>query len=204
MTGLLSWNESGRAALRARLEALDSKVIPEVPGERRAAVLISLCTIRGVPSVVFTKRTETVSTHKGHVSFPGGMVDPGDEGPVYTALRELNEELGVEADSVGILGLMHDARAITGVPVTPVVGFLGDLDGLSGMRPEPGEIADVFALSLEEILDPEGSTLVTYGTRGPYPVFNAGPAPVWGLTAWILAVFLREGCGLDVFEEVER
>ncbi len=204
MTGTLSWDESDRDALRARLDGLDRKVIPEVPDERRAAVLISLCTLSGVPSVLFTTRTETVSTHKGHVSFPGGMVDPGDEGSVCTALRELHEELGVKPESVEVLGLMHDARAITGVPVTPVVGFLGALDGLSGFEPQPEEIAAVFALSLDQLLDPEESTLVTYGTRGPYPVFNAGPAPVWGLTAWILAVFLREGCGLDVFEEVER
>jgi 8-oxo-dGTP pyrophosphatase MutT (NUDIX family) len=190
-------------ALSGRLDALDRHVIPEVSDERRAAVLISLCTLSGAPSFLFTTRTETVSTHKGHVSFPGGMVDPEDDGPVHTALRELHEELGLSADSVDVLGLMHDVRAITGVPVTPVVGFLGELGDLSVLQPQPEEIADVFALGFDQILDPAESSLVTYGTRGPYPVFNAGPAPVWGLTAWILAVFLREGMGLDVFAEVK-
>jgi 8-oxo-dGTP pyrophosphatase MutT (NUDIX family) len=200
----LALDASSMAALSERLDGLDRHVIPQVSDERRAAVLISLCTLSGAPSFLFTTRTETVSTHKGHVSFPGGMVDPEDDGPVHTALRELHEELGLSANSVEVLGLMHDVRAITGVPVTPVVGFLGELGDLSILQPQPEEIADVFALGFDQILDPEGSTLVTYGSRGPYPVFNAGPAPVWGLTAWILAVFMREGMGLDVFAEVKR
>ena len=204
MTPPFSLEVDFREDVRSRLAALDRVVLPEVEGERRAAVLISLCTQEGIPACLFTQRTETVSTHKGHVSFPGGMVDPGDEGPVHTALRELQEELGVPGESVEILGLMHDARAITGVPVTPVVGFLGEVGDLRDLVPQPEEIADVFTLSCEQLLDPRESSLVTYGTRGPYPVFNSGPAPVWGLTAWILAVFFREGCGMDVFQDVSR
>lgn len=157
----------------------------------RAAVLVPLCHVDGKASVLFTRRSETVGTHKGHVSFPGGMVDDTDADVEAAALRELLEEVGLGAERVHVLGRYHDARAITGVHVTPVVGFLGALS-LDELRPNPAEIDGVFALALPELLDPTRRYQQDLGERGRLQVFDAGPWPVWGLTAYILEGVLRD------------
>jgi len=146
--------------------------------------------------VLFTKRTETVGTHKGHVSFPGGRVDPGDDGPHDTALRELFEEVGVARERVRVLGLFHEATAITGVAVTPVIASLGELD-VDDLRLSTDEIAAAFTLSLAQLADPLHRSQQAFG-RLKAPRFTAGPHPVWGLTAWILDEVLREAMGLDL------
>jgi len=168
-----------------------------LPGEmKRAAVLVPLCHVDGVPSVLFTKRTETVGTHKGQVSFPGGRVDPGDIDATDTALRELEEEMGIDRAGVRVLGAFHEAMAITGVGVTPVLGFLGDLR-LETLSMSMAEIDVAFTLSLEQLVDPAHRTKQTLGTRSA-PLFSAGPFPVWGLTAWILDEVLRHALGLPL------
>lgn len=185
-------------SLTARLAQLNRRTIEG--STREAAVLIPFCTIEGEASVLFTKRSEKVGTHKGQVSFPGGMCDDDDDGPVATALRELDEELGVRAEQVRVLGTFHDARAITGVRVVPVVGFIGELADLSSLRPSEAEIDAVFALSLSDIVDPTKRSLQTFGTRGPFPVFDAGPYPVWGLTAFILSEVMQELFGVTIVD----
>jgi nudix motif 8 len=160
--------------------------------KRRAAVLIPICLQEGKPAVLFTRRSEEVGTHKGQVSFPGGMQDPEDPDLVHTALRETEEEVGLEMKRVQVLGTFHDVRAITGIPVTPIAGFVGELGDLSGLRPNPSEIDRVFALTLAEVRDPQYREIQDFGPRGRLPIFTAGPDPVWGLTAYILDHFLSE------------
>lgn len=180
-------------AIRGRLSGL---VRARLRGEaRRAAVLVPLCHVEGRASVLFTRRSEKVGTHKGQVSFPGGMADEGDRDVEQTALRELEEEIGFPGARVTVLGRFHDARAITGVHVTPVVGFLGELDPRR-LVPNPDEIDAVFTLTLEELVDPSRRYNQFHGPRGPIPVFDAGPFPVWGLTAYILEGVLKEALGL--------
>lgn len=184
-----SFDERSLEALQARLSSLKRQ---RLRGDaRRAAVLVPLCHIEGKASVLFTRRSETVGTHKGHVSFPGGMVDSDDDDVTACALRELSEELGVEPERVQVLGSYHDVRAITGVHVTPVVGFLGELS-LGELRPSPDEIDGVFTLALPELIDPERRYRQDFGERGVFQVFDAGPWPVWGLTAFILEGILRD------------
>jgi nudix motif 8 len=185
-------------ALSARLAQLERRTLEGTA--REAAVLIPFCTIDGEASVLFTKRSDKVGTHKGQVSFPGGMCDADDDGPIATALRELDEELGVPAARVRVLGTFHDARAITGVRVVPVIGFIGELFDLSSLRPSEAEIDAVFALSVRDIVDPEKRSLQTFGTRGPFPVFDAGPFPVWGLTAFILSEVMQELFGITIVD----
>jgi nudix motif 8 len=166
----------------------------------RAAVLVPLCHVDGRACVLFTKRTETVGTHKGQVSFPGGRVDPGDVDAVDTALREMTEEIGLPRDGVRVLGLGHEAVAITGIGVTPVVGFVGDVDVMT-LTVARAEIDEVFTLPLPVLVDPRHRVLQTLG-RHRAPRFTAGPHPVWGLTAYVLDEFLREGLGLPLPELV--
>ncbi len=161
------------------------------PG-RRAAVLILFANVDGRPSIVFTKRSEKVGTHKGQVSFPGGMEDPEDENATATALREFEEELGLKASVVQVLGLFHDAIAITGVPVTPVVGFCEDLPAVNQLDFSEDEIEAVFTLSFGELDDDTQRTTQYYRTGNlAIPVFDAGNWPVWGLTAYIVDRFFK-------------
>jgi 8-oxo-dGTP pyrophosphatase MutT (NUDIX family) len=149
-----------------------------------------------VPSVLFTKRTETVGTHKGQVSFPGGRMDPEDVDEVATALRELEEELGIARGSVEVLGRFHDVMSITRMRVTPVVAFVGERGDLATMTPSPAEIDAVFALTLDELVDKREVRELRSGRPGPW--YTAGPHPVWGLTAFILDEVLREVLGFPI------
>jgi nudix motif 8 len=179
------------ATLAATRERLSGLVRRRLTGDaRRAAVLVPLCHVAGEASVLFTRRSDRVGTHKGQVSFPGGMADEEDDHLEHTALRELEEELGVAEASVDVLGRFHDAQAITGVHVTPIVGFLGEVE-LAALAPNPHEIDDVFALSFRQLLAPELRYQQEH-QRGRMHVFDAGPHPVWGLTAYILAGVLTE------------
>lgn len=181
-------------SVRERLRSLPRRRL--VGEAKKAAVVVPLCHVGGAPSVLFTRRTDKVGTHKGHVSFPGGKADEDDDHLEQTALRELEEELGLAPQRVAVLGMFHDAEAITGVHVTPVVGFLGDL-AMDELVPSPLEIDEVFTLTLEELLAPEKRYQQDHH-RGRMHVFDAGPHPVWGLTAYILAGVLQELLGLPL------
>lgn len=183
------FDEEELSRIAARLSAIRPRRLKTAP--RDAAVLVTLCTQDGEPSVLFTKRSERVGTHKGQVSFPGGMVDDTDDGATFTALRELEEEIGFPRERVRVLGQFHEMQAITGVRVIPVVGFLGEIDP-GRLEPNEAEIDHVFALPFRDLVDPEKRYDQILGDRGPHPVFDAGPYPVWGLTAAILKEVLLE------------
>ena len=177
-------------AVRTSLTALKRERV-ERPG-RRAAVLMLFTSVDGQPSLVFTKRSEKVGTHKGQVSFAGGMEDPGDGSPIATALREFEEELGLPGNSVQVLGLFHDAIAITGVPVTPVVAYCPTLPAVDSLNFSKDEIEAVFTLNFAA-LDDDSQRETQYYQTGQLaiPVFDAGPWPVWGLTAYIVNRFFK-------------
>ncbi len=168
-----------------RLRRLSRRRVKEAGS--RAAVLVPLCHVDGVPSV---------STHKGQVSFPGGRTDPDDTDAVDTALRELEEEVGLPRSGVQVLGPFHEAFSITKVAVTPVVGFVGDID-VDRLRLSAAEIDVAFTLSLEQLIDPQHRRSQTLG-RHRAPLFSAGPHPVWGLTAWIMDEVLKDVFALDL------
>ena len=163
---------------------------------RRAAVLVPLCYTGGAPSILFTKRTDHVSTHKGQVSFPGGHIEDG-ETEVACALRETEEELGAGMGDVEVLGFCETVPAVTGTLVTPVVGFVGrDTEEIRWALSED-EVEAVFTLPLEGLMD--GSLLEMRedrAVRAKLPVFHGGPHEVWGLTAMILHGFI-ENCLRD-------
>jgi NUDIX domain len=92
-----------------------------------ASVLVPLCNVGGEASMLFTKRSDAVGTHKGHVCFPGGKWEETDSDLVSTALREFHEEMGVCLSRGQVLGCFHDAISVTNLRVTPVLAFLGDL-----------------------------------------------------------------------------
>jgi 8-oxo-dGTP pyrophosphatase MutT (NUDIX family) len=124
------------------------------------------------------------------------MEDPEDNGdPVVTAQRETMEELGVPTSAIRILGTYHQSLSKTKIPVTAVIGYLGDFDGpdlKQHLSVNEDEIGDVFTLTLDELTDPTKHEYLTYSVPGRYKSFVAGPYPVWGLTAFIMDETLNE------------
>ncbi len=112
-----------RDALRAALSAYEPQPIEAEPGMPLAAVLVLCYEHQGRAHVIFQKRTQRVETHKGQVSFPGGMADPGDISLRHTALRETHEEIGVVPADVELLGQLDDILTLARFRVTPFVGW---------------------------------------------------------------------------------
>lgn len=140
--------------------------------------------------VVFSKRTETVSSHRGQVSFPGGVFHAGDEDMAATALRETREELGIDPGAVTIMGRLDDAWSIAGHHVIPYVGWT---EKAPGMAVNTSEVAEVIIADVRVLLRPEVNTAHTVefpGKPRTTHAFDWDGGYVWGLTADLLREFL--------------
>ncbi|MCK6601433.1 MAG: CoA pyrophosphatase [Bacteroidetes bacterium] len=128
--------------------------IPSRPeGFHQAAVLVPVTELGGEPVLILTRRSMKVKTHQGQVAFPGGMQDPGDSGPEAAALRELEEETGIQPGSVRIIGRLSDRLTISDFCVTPFVGYIKTLpEGLFSVENE--EIARIFYVPLNWLASP--------------------------------------------------
>ena len=147
-----------------------------------AAVLVAVVD-RPEPTVLLTLRPETMRKHPGQISFPGGRIDPGDDGPVAAALREAEEEIGLPPDKVEVIGLADVYRTVTGFEVTPVVGIVPpDLP----LVPHPGEVAALFEAPLHYLLDPAHQherSAVWRGRERHYYEIDYQGRRIWGATA---------------------
>ena len=158
------------------------------PGPRTltpAAVLLPIVS-RQTPTVLFTRRTATLTKHAGQVSFPGGRVDDDDLSPLEAALRETHEETGITPDFVSVAGFMEGYETGTGFAILPVVGVLHE--GFP-LMPEPSEVAEIFEVPLAFLLDPkncERQSADWQGRKREFYAFNYGPHYIWGATAAIL------------------
>jgi len=178
-----------RLRIRAALAA-GTRAELDLTGYQRAAVLIPLITGGDEAELLFTKRTESVETHKGQISFPGGVADGSDEDPIHTALREAEEEVGIRTEAVEILGVLDDVATPTGFVITPVVGALAPLPAL---RPNPDEVAEVFRVPFRFFEDPAHarSELRRHGSRSHEVwYFETGTHTIWGVTAVIIRSLL--------------
>lgn len=160
--------------------------------QRRASVVIPLCNVGGVASILFERRSMKVRTHKQQVCFPGGMLDEGvDSTIIQTSLREMEEELGIAREKIEVLGILrcnwNEVASMTGISVTPVIGFIGELNNLV-LTPNSDEVEQYFTVSLEELLDEQKWLTRNFST----PVFTGGPHTIWGLTAYLLDKFLKD------------
>ncbi|MBW2278336.1 MAG: CoA pyrophosphatase [Deltaproteobacteria bacterium] len=156
-----------------------------------AAVLVPFVFRDGEPRLIFTKRTMNVAKHKGQISFPGGMAEPEDDGPVATALREAQEEIGLDPTLVEVVGTLDDQITVTGFVVTPVIGFV---DADAAISPDPVEVEELFEVSVDVLRDPARSDVGTVDYRGvsveTQRYFTDGGRVIWGATARIVARFL--------------
>ena len=158
---------------------------------RQAAVLMPFYEQDGEIHLLLTRRTDEVETHKGQISFPGGMREDG-ETLKRTATRETFEEIGIAADRIEILGRFQDYISITDVRVTP---FAAMLRQPFSVTPQAHEVADVLRVPCSLFLDPERllvrkDFIINGRIAGDYTWFY-GACRIWGLTALIIHDFFE-------------
>jgi 8-oxo-dGTP pyrophosphatase MutT (NUDIX family) len=156
-----------------------------------AAVMIPLVPRGSQVHVLLTQRTAHLSDHAGQISFPGGRVEPADESRTATALRETEEEIGIAADRVSLLGRLPDYEMSSGFRITPVVGWI---EPPFGVRPDPFEVAAVFEAPLAYFLDPANYRRREYRFDGRHRHYVAIPFEgryIWGATAGMLNMLCR-------------
>jgi 8-oxo-dGTP pyrophosphatase MutT (NUDIX family) len=155
---------------------------------REAAVLMPIFKADHEYHMLLTRRTEDVETHKGQISFPGGMREE-KEALLDTAIRETFEEVGIESDRIEPLGRFHDYVSITEYRVTPFVGFIRTP---FETKRQVQEVAEILHVPFRVFLDP-GSLRVERnmhpGREADVYFYSHGPHQIWGLTARIIKDF---------------
>jgi 8-oxo-dGTP pyrophosphatase MutT (NUDIX family) len=189
------------AALRQRFAA-PPQWRPEVRSEIRfsdrtplhASVLVPII-MREHPCVLLTERTKHLSTHSGQIAFPGGKVDADDLDAVSTALREAQEEVGLDPVFVQVLGTLPHYVTGSAFVITPVVALVQTGFALSR---NTNEVADIFEVPLEFLMNPAHHQRHVFETQGlrrewfsmPYQD-GATERFIWGATAGMLRNFYR-------------
>ena len=155
------------------------------PG-RAAAVLVPIVRREADLAVVLTLRTDHLPSHGGQICFPGGKIEDSDAGPLAAALREAQEETGLDPRLVEPLGYLDIYRTRSGFRIIPVVGLI---DPAARFAPAEGEVADVFEVPLRFLMDPVNHLQESRTWRGVERRFYAmpyGERYIWGATAGML------------------
>ena len=151
-----------------------------------AAVLVPIVARPGGLTVLLTRRTDDLAHHPGQVSFPGGHIEPADDGPEAAALRETEEEIGLARRHVEVLGRLDPYVVRTGFEVTPVVALVQPPFELAV---DPREVAEVFEVPLAFLLDPanhQRHSRVFEGRQRRFHAMPYGEHYIWGATAGML------------------
>jgi 8-oxo-dGTP pyrophosphatase MutT (NUDIX family) len=154
-----------------------------------AAVLVPLIERGSEMKLLLTQRTEHLNDHPGQISFPGGRCEPTDAGARYTALRETQEEIGLAAESIAVVGYLEPVAVVTGFAVAPVVGFIA---ADAKFTPDPFEVAEVFEVPFEFFLDDANHQLRERTVRGvtmPFSEYLFEERRIWGATAMMIRDF---------------
>ncbi len=151
-----------------------------------AAVLVPIINRSPALTVLFTRRTSHLTDHAGQISFPGGRAEPQDGTVEATALRETEEEIGLQRSDVSVLGRLPEYITGTGFRVTPVVGWI---EPGFNLIPDPSEVAEVFEVPLEFLLDPanhQQKSLIREGYERKIYAMPYQSRYIWGATAAML------------------
>ncbi|WP_114390656.1 CoA pyrophosphatase [Notoacmeibacter marinus] len=154
--------------------------------KREAAVLIGVVERASGAHVLLTRRTDHLKTHSGQVAFPGGRIDPGDDGPVGAALREAQEEVALPIERAEVIGRLPDYATGSGFKIVPVLALLHPPFDL---RPEPGEVADIFEVPLSFLMEQANhiqDSRIWEGQRRYYWTMPFDDWHIWGVTAGII------------------
>jgi 8-oxo-dGTP pyrophosphatase MutT (NUDIX family) len=153
---------------------------------RLAAVLVPLVEHADEPSILLTRRADHLEKHSGQVAFPGGKVEDSDATPIAAALRETEEEIGLDASHIEIAGVLDTYQTGTGFLILPVVGFVKP--GFT-LTPDKNEVADVFEVPAHIALSKQNWKTDSGEWKGrmwnfysmDYQGYN-----IWGATAGML------------------
>lgn len=187
------------AGLQARLD-LAERVAMDIPGFRRAAVLVPLLEAPGGLELLFTVRSPLLSSHAGQISFPGGGMEQGEQ-LVDAALRETEEEVGLRVASTAVLGTLSDHPSPAGYVATPVVARVPWPQRLTL---NPREVADVFTVPLVELaaIEPGSEVKRLRDYRRRIYSFPWRDRLIWGFTGNVVKNLLDvlEGRSGDPFD----
>lgn len=179
--------------LRVKLQRADAAPKP-LPGTERkaAAVLVPIFRRDGDLHVLYTRRSDRMSSHRGQVAFPGGRFDRRDPHLLAAALREAYEEVGIEPQAVEVLGSFEGRRThSTDILVTPFVGLVR---GNQQWRADPKEVAEVFDVPLRALSDQRYRGHYRWHNDGrvtTHPAILYGGQTIWGLTYALTLSFLE-------------
>ncbi|WP_232525028.1 NUDIX hydrolase [Nocardioides mangrovicus] len=187
--GLPGWLEPVREGARTiTADDLTRFVPPEGSDARQGAVLMLFGEGPAGPDLLLTERNHQMRSHPGQLSFPGGSMDPGDDGPVAAALREAYEETGLDPAGVEVIGTLPQLwLPPSNFAVTPVLGWWRVESPVSPTSPE--EVEQVLRVPLAELLDPTHRVTVTHPSGYRSPGFLVGAEHdlvLWGFTAGII------------------
>jgi len=163
-----------------------------------AGILVPVTDDPGNPEMIFTLRSEHLSTHSGQVAYPGGKRDPGDLSLAATALRETHEEIGLPPDQVEIISPLGQVMSRHGILVTPYVGVVPEEHPL---EPNPGEIDSVFRVPLSFFLEDrrERTDVLPFQNQTIHvPCYRWERYQIWGLSAVVLVDFLNAVYDADI------
>lgn len=183
-----------RQRLRERLDPVGATV-ESGDDLRQAAVLVPVVRVDGRPHLLFLQRPMAMREHAGQVAFPGGRLDAG-ETPIDAALREAEEELGIQPDRLELVGRDRGIPTMTRYYVHPIVAWF---DEPPDLRPNPEEVEDAFYADLSTLLEParyDGRPVEAGDWRGVvhyfhYPEVAGRPRVIWGATGRLLSDLFR-------------
>ncbi len=159
------------------------RIVLAPPGKTVAAVLVPLLAVDGEPSLLFTRRSNLLPHHQGQIAFPGGGHDPEDPDLAATALREAQEEIGLDPAHVRLLGPLDDLETMaTRFVITP---FVGVVPHPYDFRPSPDEVDLIFTVPLGRLESPDALRRELWdfgGRKVPIDVYAVDGHVIWGAT----------------------
>lgn len=187
-----AWMEPVRAATRSITAGELSRYVPP-PGSdpREGAVLMLFGEGPEGRDLLLTERAHHMRSHPGQISFPGGKLDPTDASPTAAALREAQEETGLDPAGVDVFATLPALYVPpSGFVVTPVLGWWREPSPVSVV--DPAEVASVHRIPLGELLDPANRLHLRHpGTGYVGPAFRVRSLLIWGFTAGLLSRLLQ-------------